>query len=300
MGEASAVEAVGAAGAGGVEGAAGATGTIADEIQAQLDAVEREKGVRVLFAVESGSRVWGFASPNSDYDVRFVYAHPRDWYLRLHEGRDVIEWRCDETLDVNGWDLRKFLRLAQNSNPTALEWLASPVVYRSTPWLGRLSEECACYFAPRHELNHYRHMARNNYRGFLEGEEVRLKKYLYVVRALLSARWIGERRTRPPVAFDELVAAELRMPGEAEVVLAVAEVLRAKVSSDEVGTGPRVDVLNGWIVDTFAELEAVAEAMPRDPVVPGDALDALFLEILAEGPTGPGTGPGCRGRSGGA
>ena len=92
-----------------------------DAIQHELSACEHAKGVRVLLAVESGSRCWGFPSENSDWDVRFVYARPKDDYLRLESVRDNIEWRLDDDLDVVGWDISKFLRLLRGSNPTAFE-----------------------------------------------------------------------------------------------------------------------------------------------------------------------------------
>lgn len=99
-------------------------------IGAALDRIEREEGVRLLFAVESGSRAWGFPSPDSDYDVRFVYARPLDWCLSLEPGRDVIEPPIEGDLDINGWDVRKALILLKKPNPVALEWLLSPIRYR--------------------------------------------------------------------------------------------------------------------------------------------------------------------------
>ena len=81
-------------------------------VAAKLGAVAAEEGVRVLYAAESGSRAWGFASPDSDHDVRFIYAHERDWYVSLWEDRDVVERGIDEKLvDLAGWDIRKALRL---------------------------------------------------------------------------------------------------------------------------------------------------------------------------------------------
>jgi predicted nucleotidyltransferase len=101
-----------------------------------LRRIERRERVRILLAVESGSRAWGFASPDSDYDVRFVYARPLDWYLSLQQPRDVIELPIDDLLDVNGWDIQKALRLACKPNPVLLEWLQSPIVYRrQAGWL---------------------------------------------------------------------------------------------------------------------------------------------------------------------
>lgn len=101
-------------------------------INEELDKIERKEGVRILHAVESGSRAWGFASPDSDYDVRFVYVRPKEDYLRLDEPKDVIEWQLDEVLDINGWDLKKALRQFAKGNVTLFEWSESPIVYRTT------------------------------------------------------------------------------------------------------------------------------------------------------------------------
>lgn len=103
---------------------------IRERIIAEINVIERANDVRVLYACESGSRGWGFASPDSDYDVRFLYVHPLDWYLRVEPQRDVIEKPISDELDVSGWELRKALQLLHRSNPTLLEWLNSPVVYR--------------------------------------------------------------------------------------------------------------------------------------------------------------------------
>ena len=101
------------------------------EILTRMHNAEKEHGVRILLAVESGSRAWGFESPNSDFDARFIYVHPRDWYLSvgLEEQRDVIEYPIVDDIDLNGWDLRKALRLFWKSNPAFVEWIQSPIVY---------------------------------------------------------------------------------------------------------------------------------------------------------------------------
>ena len=133
-------------------------------VQDALAQVEAERDVRVLFACESGSRAWGFASRDSDYDVRFLYAHRRDWYLSVEDRRDVIERPIADDLDVSGWELRKALRLLRKSNPPLLEWLQSPVVYRRDPVFttefGVLASE---FYSPRRCFAHYLHMAFGNW-----------------------------------------------------------------------------------------------------------------------------------------
>ena len=104
-----------------------------DRILHQLQQLEKTEGITILHAVESGSRAGGFPSPDSDYDVRFIYVRSCEAYLRLEKRRDVLELPIDEELDISGWDLDKALRLLHGSNPTLFEWCQSPIVYKTTP-----------------------------------------------------------------------------------------------------------------------------------------------------------------------
>jgi len=124
-------------------------------IAAKIAELEKSEDVRVIHAVESGSRAWGFASPDSDYDVRFIYVHPKDFYLKLEKTKDVIEWQLDETLDISGWDLQKALRLLHVSNPTLFEWNNSPIVYKTTDEWAKISAEINDYFSVKSGLYHY-------------------------------------------------------------------------------------------------------------------------------------------------
>ena len=130
-----------------------------DTIQKELAQIEQTQNVRILLAVESGSRAWGFASPDSDYDVRFIYVRPKDAYLRLQKHRDVIELPINDALDINGWDLTKTLRLLHKSNPTLFEWGASPIVYLETDFAARFKSVMGRYFSSKRGLYHYIHMA---------------------------------------------------------------------------------------------------------------------------------------------
>ena len=146
-------------------------------IMQALDEIESRHEVRVLFACESGSRGWGFASPDSDYDVRFVYVPRIPWYLRVEAQRDVIELPISDELDVSGWELRKALRLLRRSNPTLLEWLDSPVIYREQAQAAAgMRALAAQFFSPMRGRYHYLAMAKKNFRGYLQGDTVRLKK----------------------------------------------------------------------------------------------------------------------------
>ena len=221
--------------------------------------LESTRDVRVLYACESGSRAWGFASRDSDYDVRFLYVHRRDWYLSVDDRRDVIELPLADDLDVSGWELRKALRLLRKSNPPLLEWLRSPVVYRHDPLFAAEFGTLACeFYSPRRCFAHYLHMARGNWRGYLHGRAlVSLKKYLYIFRPLLGCRWIERRLGPVPMEFDRLVARTLEEP---EVRAALQALVARKQAGDELAVAPPVPVLSRFVEDELTRLAALGEA----------------------------------------
>src|SRR6266581_2274938 len=184
------------------------------EIRDTLDRIETREDVRVLYAVESGSRAWGFASTDSDWDVRFLYLRRPEWYLSIQRRRDVLEYPLADGLDVSGWDLKKALGLFAKSNPPLLEWLRSPIVYREAfSAAARLRVLSTRYFSPPSCMHHYLSMAEGNYREYLQRDPVRVKKYFYVLRPVLACRWIEMHGTTPPTEFAALVADQLPTPG---------------------------------------------------------------------------------------
>lgn len=247
-------------------------------IQEKLNEIEHKENVRILHCVESGSRAWGFASPDSDYDVRFIYVRPAEFYLKLEKTRDVIEWQLDDTLDINGWDLKKTLQLLHSSNPTLFEWNQSPIVYKTTDEWHRISEIINRYFLMKSGLYHYLSTAKSNYREFLKGEIVKLKKYFYVLRPLLACRWILKEQTPPPMLFSELVESCLE-PGLKPVV---EDLVRLKMQTPEIGEGKRIDVLNEYIDRSIEEIDALIKALPEESKQGWEELDQVFRSIVQE------------------
>ena len=247
-------------------------------IAAALAALETRADVRVLLAVESGSRAWGFASPDSDYDVRLVYVHPPAWYLSLDEGRDTVEQPVDDLLDLGGWELRKFLRLLRAGNATPAEWLQSPMVYHEVPAAGAaLRALLPATFQPLPILHHYLGMVRRGLETDLVGETVRLKRLFYALRAGLAARWVRQRATVPP-----LTLADLRAELPAELATTVEDLLTRKCAADEKATvAPPADLI-GFLTAEYAAGRAAQTdptALPR-PLAPPD-LDAVFRTLLS-------------------
>lgn len=229
---------------------------ITESIKIKLNEIEEKERVRIILAVESGSRAWGFASPDSDYDVRFIYVRRPEDYIRLVPERDVIEWQLDEVYDIDGWDLQKALRLLHDSNPTLHEWCNSPIVYKENELaesLRSITEKC---FLPKKALFHYLSMAEHTCRDYLTGEEVRLKKYFYALRPILAAKWVVDQQTAPPMLFEELVAAEL----DPEMKPVVDELLAVKKETPELGAGPHIPELDAYIK---AQCEGIRQAAER-------------------------------------
>lgn len=216
-----------------------------DLIQTELKNLERQHNIKILYAVESGSRAWGFASTDSDWDVRFIYIHREDWYLSIDDKKDSVEIMLPNDLDLAGWEMRKALKLFRKSNPPLLEWLNSPIVYHEEKAVVEqfrgLMEE---YFNPKSCLHHYLHMAEGNFREYLQRELVRTKKYFYVLRPVLACQWIERADTMAPTEFQKLFETQIE---DGELKTEIEKLLARKRSGDELGEEPKIQVLNDFL-----------------------------------------------------
>ncbi len=251
------------------------------EIMQRLAKTEREEGVRILLAIESGSRAWGFASANSDFDVRFIYARPADWYLAvdLEERRDVIEYAITDDIDLNGWDIRKALRLFKKSNPTFVEWLQSPFKYTEVgAFADGARQLLPLVYSCESGIYHYRNMAKTNYRGYLRADLVPIKKYFYVLRPLLSVRWLECYGTAAPIEFSKLLHL---IDGETRLLADIKMLLQRKSVALELEYSKPVASINAFVE---AELERLKSRVPLREQKPEPLcqLNALFLATLRE------------------
>lgn len=244
----------------------------------ELDRIEQRDGVKVLYACESGSRAWGFESADSDFDVRFIYLRPSTWYLSIQDKRDVIEEPIDDELDISGWDLPKALKLFQKSNPPLLEWLQSPVVYRqSGSTAERLRGLLPQSYSPKACLYHYLHMAEGNMRDYLQGEEVWVKKYFYVLRPVLACMWIEQGLGVVPTEFGVLVD---RLIDDATLRGSISDLIAKKKQGQELDKGPRIPAISDFLENQIKRISgdnAVAQ-----PPIDSAILDKLFVDLLTE------------------
>ncbi len=254
-------------------------------IHQKLLEIERVHGVKILYAVESGSRAWGFPSKDSDYDVRFIYIHPPDWYLSIDpqgigDKRDVIEEPINDLLDISGWEITKALRLFRKNNPPLLEWLRSEIVYyEKYEFVGNMRNMESDVFFPNSMLYHYLNMAKKNYREYLRGNEVKIKKYFYVLRPVLACKWIEKYGVTPPIGFHELL--EDIVP-EGELKDSVNALLERKRNGDEFDLEPRIDVINQFVEAEMEHLEAYAKSLDVSVEDPTPQLNELFRNTLKE------------------
>lgn len=244
---------------------------VSQRIHQRLSAISQAHDVLILHAIESGSRAWGFASPDSDFDVRFIYAHRQTWYSSVFPQRDVIETPIEDVegavFDVNGWDLRKALRLLYKSNPVLIEWLQSPIVYAAhsahvsnASFLDELLALAQQFHSPAAAHHHYFHMARKNYREHLLEDPIKLKKYFYVLRPVLACLWIERGMGLPPMALMDLLQGVLPDGALKEEIIA----LRAeKIRTPEFGSGRRRPLIHAFLEH---ELERLTQVDPPKPI----------------------------------
>lgn len=251
-----------------------------EKVLSELRKIEADQDVKILFAIESGSRAWGFPSPDSDYDARFVYARRPDWYLSITPGRDVIELPIDDLLDINGWDIKKALGLLLKPNPVLLEWMNSPIRYiwdenacaKLKAFAQQIAHQKACFY-------HYRALGIRQYHLHLEGKsEIKLKKLLYVLRPAMAVRWTRlHPDIFPPMDFRELMDGCDIAPA---IRSEIEEILALKAKTKEIGLSPARPALNAFCLDEFENAKTVAESVtgPRKDKL--ESANQLFRELL--------------------
>ncbi|WP_057912879.1 nucleotidyltransferase domain-containing protein [Peribacillus muralis] len=251
-----------------------------EKIIEELKGIEAANDVKILYACESGSRAWELPSKDSDYDVRFIYIHKKDWYLSIDKKRDVIELPINDLLDINGWELTKALRLFRKSNPPLHEWLNSGIVYyQAYSITDKLKEMSDKVYEPTAALYHYLNMAKGNYRDYLQNEQVKIKKYFYVLRPVMACLWIQKYNTIPPMEFPALL--EGIIPG-GPLKTQIQTLLEKKINGDELDLGPRIEVINAFLEHEIERLTNYAKTLDTKTEDPTELLDQLFRAAIDE------------------
>lgn len=236
-------------------------GEIAITIKSQLQQLAIQEQIVILYACESGSRAWGFPSPDSDYDVRFIYLRPLEWYLSIEDRRDTIDLPVNSLLDINGWDLRKALKLFKGSNSVIYEWIQSPIIYENNHNLApELLDLANSYYAPHAGIYHYLNMTTNCYQEHLQSDVIKLKKYFYALRPILAAKWIVTYRSFPPMVFSDL----LKLISDRQDILAeIDRLLTIKATATEATTIPFSQILNNFIQAEIDNCNRAVKTIPK-------------------------------------
>ncbi|MFT8323649.1 MAG: nucleotidyltransferase domain-containing protein [Bacillus sp. (in: firmicutes)] len=250
-------------------------------IKEQLNKIEKEHQVNILYACEAGSRSWGGASADSDFDIRFIYMHKKEWYLTLDKNKDSMEMPLEINIDCSGWELTKALRLFRKSNPSIFEWLQSNTIYiQSDYFIKKLHEINQIAFNPRACFYYYLNTAKKNFQNSLQKDKFTLKKYFYVLRPIFACCWIKKYQTMPPNDFaflmDELLSAG-RLKSE------IGQLLQEKRSGDGGKLLSKIPIIHDYIERELEELENVLPIIQGGQVNERELtlfLDDLFRELL--------------------
>lgn len=245
------------------------------KILEKLKEVEKKRGIEILLAVESGSRAWGFASPDSDYDIRFIYRHEKDWYLSPWDKDETIEFMTEDDLDGSGWDLRKTFHLLLKSNAALLSWFYSPIIYTKNEKFYELfkplADEC---FSPIAVSYHYLSMSKK-YMEACRSDEVKLKSYFYCLRTTLTGKWILEKGTVPPVLFSELLVLV-----DDFTRTKIENLIALKATKGEAYYHPNDWELFGFLEKMILDNEERAKSL-KGGNTDKDEMERVFREILA-------------------
>ena len=254
-----------------------------DSIIQELKTFESANDAVVLYAVESGSRAWGFASADSDYDVRFIYTHHPMHYLSMSPKNDVISIQY-KGLDLIGWDLQKALKLYRKNNPQLNEWLESHIIYKDTYDIAaQLRQWKRTYFSKRTALHHYLGMAQSeNEKHLSKGDRILIKNYLYVLRSVFTCRFVHLMNQHPPIRLGRLLQAVTPSDSynDGNITETILKLIKRKERGEHEYTDrlPHIDV---FINTEVAKYESIAESMEEDKKPIGwDMLDNLFRKTL--------------------
>ncbi|WP_291728144.1 nucleotidyltransferase domain-containing protein [Bernardetia sp.] len=255
---------------------------IQDYIEECLQQLESEKNIKILYACESGSRAWGFGSPDSDYDVRFLFVHDKEKYVSIHSPLDSIDRFFENDVDVSAWDIRKALGLLKKSNATPFEWLQSPIIYRQNEeFRNQLWELSKLYFSPKTLIFHYLGIAKGML-SKIEDHQISIKKYFYVLRPVLAAYYIKTRNQPAPTEFRFLVENLVQVENSTknkEVKEAIEELWKQKIIAKE---GEKIKIptfIHSFITEQISECGAYASNLKRKEEE-NEPLNEFFRSLL--------------------
>jgi uncharacterized protein len=248
-----------------------------NRILQELKDIERKQGVEILYAVEAGSRAWGFPSPESDYDIRFIYKHSLDWYLSLDKKRDVIEKQIGEELELSGWDIKKAMSLLKKSNPSLLEWLHTEdkiiadklFCQQVLPIQDQLFSAASCYY-------HYLKMSKSNWIRWKKDEEKKTKLTIHLLRGMLCCIWIRDHQRFPPIKFQTLYEQTIK---DHKICEEAARLAALKKAGEKTLAGS-LKWLGIFINNEMERLLEEAPGFHKNLSIPTETVEEVFRSIV--------------------
>jgi len=235
------------------------------KLLAKLLEIEEKKDVTVLFACEAGSRSWGFASPDSDHDLRFIYVHRLPWYMTITPGKDcMVIPSSTDSIDIVGWDLRKAMGLMMASNPSLIEWFQSPTVYVTSQFHLRMREMVDQLFSVTRCWWHCRSLAKKDFMKDFEVNTINQKSYLHIVRSLLMCRYLDKNQAIAPVVLKDLVEKTMDVQTESEMIGLITGLSVKKSSTRGQLIGPRIPAIDRFIMRELSFSPPAPVFTPKD------------------------------------
>jgi len=254
--------------------------TIKESIIDKLQHIEHSYDVKIPLAIESGSRGWGFAAANADYDCRFIYVHKAERYLSILEMDEFIEYELDETYDIKGYDLKRVLKYIMKSQATINEWLSSNVVYiKNDPITNRLSELAADFFNPIPVSHHYLSLARKMLAEITATDEAKIKKYFYILRPIANLNYIRQYGKMPYMEYNKTLDATNPPSNVATAIKALKEQKAARLEHDKI---PQHTFLIDYFNSEINSFEGVLKEMEHEKNTDYTSPDEAFRKIIKD------------------
>ncbi|WP_341356477.1 nucleotidyltransferase domain-containing protein [Rossellomorea sp. y25] len=241
-----------------------------------LRCIEREEEIKILYAVEAGSRAWGYHIDDSDYDVRFIYIRETTAYLNLQQTKDVIVKSTHHAIEFGGWDLSKALKLLRKSNPSLLEWLTDENVYIEHPTIEKIRKLRDQTFSPDRCLIHYYHMTKRNMEKCLKDDPNGTKKWMTIIRPWLACKWIMKYQTFPPNGINQMID-HLNM--YEDIKNTIISMVTSRVKGKE---AHHLKHMEEYLKEDLLKMDRALENLHSDHSYQWGGINETFISILEE------------------
>lgn len=252
-------------------------------IMDELYKIAREQDMTILYASEVGSRVYGFASKNSSFDVRFIFMRKESYYLRiqrnLKDDIDTFTTISGINIDMHGWEITKFLTQLHKGSYSAIEWLKSPCVYIEDKQFKKLLGNINSYFIPYRAAIAYRNLAKDMKKEIDKEDIVPIKNYLHAINFILDARMCSINKV-PPVLSMSMKLHLVKNDEVLKIILCLIDERTKNNTTDII----HVSELDSYIGTSLDHLDAVLQRWDskRDSLINSELLNFIFYKLIKD------------------